>query len=147
KSLLPATGIALPLLLAASVAGRGAETIEYNRDVRPIITENCFKCHGPDKNQRKAKLRLDLPQVPLERGALVPGKPEQSKLIEHIFSDDPAEVMPPPKSNKSLTQAQKELLKQWIASGAKYQAHWAYIEPERPLLPETKSSQWVRNPV
>src|ERR1043166_7181134 len=107
-----------------------AGEIQFNRDVRPILAENCFACHGPDKNQRKAKLRLDVREVAIEREALVPGKPEQSKLVEHIFSTDPEEIMPPPKSHKSLSQKQKALLKAWIAAGAAYEPHWSYIKPE-----------------
>ena len=121
--------------------------IQFNRDVRPILAENCFACHGPDKNQRKAKLRLDVREVALEKEAIVPGKPELSKLIEHIFSTDPDEVMPPPKSAKKLTPKQKELLKEWIAGGAEYQPHWAYIQPQRPAVPPPKNSRWVRNPI
>src|SRR5438477_8939852 len=112
----PWTLLSLVMSLSVCFVGQAAGRIEFNRDVRPIVTENCFKCHGPDKNQRKAKLRLDVREIAVEREAIVPGKPEQSKLIEHIFSADPDELMPPPKSNKSLTPAQKELLKQWIAS-------------------------------
>ena len=138
-----------PLLLAMPVASLPAATnqIQFNRDVRPILAENCFACHGPDKNQRKAKLRLDVREVALEKEAIVPGKPELSKLIEHIFSTDPDEVMPPPKSAKKLTPKQKELLKEWIAGGAEYQPHWAYIQPQRPAVPPPKNSTWVRNPI
>ncbi len=121
--------------------------IQFNRDIRPILSENCYACHGPDKNQRKAKLRLDVREVALERQAIVPGKLSESKLLQHIFSTDPEEVMPPPKSQKTLTAAQKELLKQWIASGAQYQAHWAYMEPKRVPVPEVKDPHWVRNPI
>jgi len=128
-------------------ASRGADRIEFNRDVRPIITENCFACHGPDKNQRKAKLRLDVREVAVERGAIVPGKPGESKLVEHIFSDDPAEVMPPPKTHKTLRPAQKELLRNWIAAGAEYEPHWSYIRLRRPSVPLTKDTDWVRNPI
>ena len=117
-------------------AGDTGKPIEFNRDVRPIITENCFACHGPDKNQRKAKLRLDVREVALEKGAIVPGKPDESKLIEHIFSSDPEEIMPPPKSRKVLSVPQKELLRQWIAAGAEYEPHWAYIRPKRPGVPQ-----------
>src|SRR5438477_11725959 len=96
--------------LCTGAAAQQTSSIEFNRDIRPIITENCYACHGPDKNQRKAKLRLDQREVAIERGAIVPGKPEESKLIEHIFSTDADEVMPPPKSRKVLSAAQKELL-------------------------------------
>src|SRR5882724_9009928 len=121
--------------------------IEFNRDIRPIITENCYACHGPDKNQRKAKLRLDVREIALERGAIVPGKPAESKLVDHIFSSDLDDVMPPPKTQKTLTSTQKELLKQWIAEGAEYEPHWAYIPLKRPAIPTTSDPHWVRNPI
>src|SRR5947207_6790339 len=127
--------------------GSAPYAIQFNRDVRPILAENCYACHGPDKNQRKAKLRLDIREVAIEREAFVPGKPEQSKLIEHIFSSDPEEIMPPPKTGKTLTAAQKETLRNWIAAGAEYDAHWAYIPLKRPEVPQTKDWQWVRNPI
>jgi hypothetical protein len=140
----------LGLFLAASLtfaAPISAATLEYNRDVRPILSDNCFRCHGPDKGQRKAKLRLDQREVALEREAFVPGKPDESELVKRIFSADPEEVMPPPDSHKQLTGAQKELLKRWIAEGAEYQPHWAYIKPTRPPLPEVKNKAWVRAPI
>jgi hypothetical protein len=121
--------------------------IQFNRDIRPILSESCFSCHGPDKNVRKAKLRLDVREVAIEREAIVPGKPDESKVVEHIFATDPDEIMPPPKSRKNLTEAQKELLKKWIAAGAEYQPHWAYIQPQRPEVPQTRNPQWVRNPI
>ena len=85
--------------------------IGFNRDVRPILSENCYACHGPDKNQRKAKLRLDVREVAIEREAFVPGKPEQSKLVEHIFSTDPDEIMPPTKTGKKLTEREIALFR------------------------------------
>src|SRR5438445_6426540 len=121
----------LILTLASIVAPASTNQIQFNRDVRPILSENCFVCHGHDKNQRKAKLRLDVREVAIERGAIVPGKPAESKLVEHIFATDPDEIMPPPKTRKSLKPAQKELLKAWIAAGAEYEPHWAYIKPQR----------------
>src|SRR5438874_8193893 len=104
-------------LASASVMG-ATNQLTFNRDIRPILSENCYACHGPDKNQRKAKLRLDVREVAIEREAFVPGKPDQSKLVERIFTTDTDDVMPPPKSRKQLTAAQKETLKQWIAAGA-----------------------------
>ena len=130
--------IALPAL---------ADKLQYNRDVRPILSDNCFRCHGPDKAIRKAKLRLDQREVALEREAFVPGKPDESELVKRIFSQDPEESMPPPDSHKHLNSAQKELLKRWIAEGAEYQPHWAYIKPTRPPLPEVKNKNWVRTPI
>src|SRR3954463_2934626 len=140
------------ITLLAVLAGpmspvRAAETLRFNRDIRPILSENCFACHGHDKNQRKAKLRLDVREVALERGAIVPGKPGESKLVEHIFATDPDEIMPPPKSHKTLSSAQKEILKQWVASGAEYEPHWSYIQPRRFSPPQTKNPRWVNNPI
>ena len=134
-------------LLPGARADSPARRIEFNRDIRPIITENCYACHGPDKNKRKAKLRLDQREVALERGAIVPGKPGESKLVEHIFSADPDEIMPPPKTRKTLSVAQKELLRQWIAAGAQYEPHWAYIPLQRPAVPPTMNTAWVGNPI
>ena len=137
----------LLLYYPASATNGVSARIEFNRDIRPIITENCFACHGPDKNQRKAKLRLDVRETAIERGAIIPGKPTESKLVEHIFSEDADEVMPPPKSRKVLTAAQKQLLKEWIAAGAEYEPHWAYMPLKRPAVPQTKDRTWVRNPI
>ncbi|MFO1482617.1 MAG: PSD1 and planctomycete cytochrome C domain-containing protein [Verrucomicrobiaceae bacterium] len=108
----------------------------YNRDVLPILADNCFKCHGFDKAQRKAGLRLDQADgatAELESGAraVVPGKPDESALIGRIFTDEADDVMPPRKSGKVLTAAQKVVLRQWITQGAKYESHWAYIPPQR----------------
>jgi hypothetical protein len=121
--------------------------VEFNRDVRPILTENCYACHGPDKNQRKAKLRLDVAEVALEKGAIVPGNPEQSKLIQHVFSTDPDELMPPPKSRKVLTPKQKEVLRDWIAGGGTYEQHWAYLPLRRPDVPQPVQKSWSRNTI
>jgi len=142
-----AVAVALPGSLNA------AEPLRYNRDIRPILSDNCFACHGPDKNKRDSGLRLDIREQatrPAESGdtAIVPGKPEASQLIARISSEDRDEQMPPPKSHKKLTAAQKELIKRWIAQGAEYEPHWAFVPPrsdglwpsvardgQRPLLP------------
>jgi mono/diheme cytochrome c family protein len=126
---------------------RAGDKLEYVRDVRPILAENCFACHGPDSAARKAKLRLDLRDEAIAKDAIVPGKPDQSGLVERIFAEDPGEIMPPPKSHKKLTSAQKETLKRWIAEGAAYQSHWAFIAPKRPQPPAVKNGRWVRNPI
>jgi hypothetical protein len=124
-----------------------AAEINFNRDIRPILSDNCFQCHGPDRSQRKARLRLDDRESAIERQAIVPGKPEESELVARIFSTDPDDVMPPPDTHKTLTAAQKEKLKQWIAQGAEYQLHWAYARPEPPPLPPAKDPDWVRTPI
>ncbi|HZT82640.1 MAG TPA: DUF1549 domain-containing protein, partial [Gemmataceae bacterium] len=134
------------LCLCASVVS-AAERIEYNRDVRPILAENCFACHGADSAARKASLRLDRRDDALQMGAIVPGKPGESSLVERIFTDNPKEQMPPRKSGKKLTAAQKDILKRWIAAGAEYQPHWSFIAPKRPPLPQVKNEPWVRNPI
>jgi len=140
----------LPLLVglpAASGLSATANPIQFNRDVRPILSENCFVCHGHDQNHRKAKLRLDDREVAIQRGAIVPGKPDESKLVDHIFAENPDDRMPPPGSGKVLTSAQKALLKEWIAAGAVYEPHWAYIQLNRPEVPRTKDTAWARNPI
>jgi hypothetical protein len=121
--------------------------LEYNRDVRPILAENCFACHGPDSASRKADLRLDRREAAVEAGAIAPGDVEGSALVERIFSADKTEIMPPPSTKKTLTAEQKDVLKRWIASGAEYQPHWSLIAPKRPEPPAVKGEQWVRNPV
>jgi len=134
----------MPLPLAL---GAPSNAIEFNRDIRPILSENCFVCHGHDKNRRKAKLRLDVREVAVERGAIVPGKPEESKLVDHIFAENPDDRMPPAESGKVLTPAQKLALRAWVAAGAVYEAHWAYIPPKRAEVPTAKNAAWVRNPI
>src|SRR5947208_9958393 len=131
------------LLAVTAFSALGATNhIGFNRDIRPILSENCFACHGPDKNQRKAKLRLDVREVAIEKEAIVPGKPEQSKLVEHIYTTNEDDLMPPPKTHKTLTAAQKALLKSWIAAGAEYEPHWAYILPKRRDPPPVKNAKW-----
>jgi cytochrome c553 len=127
---------------------RAAEKkIEYNRDVRPILAENCFACHGADSAARKADLRLDRRDDAIAAEAVVPGDVDKSALIERIFSDNKSHIMPPRKTKKTLTAAQKETLKRWIAAGAEYQPHWSFLAPKRPPLPAVKNAGWVRNPV
>jgi hypothetical protein len=107
-------------------------TIEFNRDIRPILSENCLYCHGPDPLHRQADLRLDIRQEALASSAFIPGDVAQSQLVERIESSDPDRLMPPPDSNRKLSTEQKELLKRWIKQGADYQLHWAYQRPKRP---------------
>jgi hypothetical protein len=142
KPLLSSLGLTLVIAAPAS-AGK----LEYNRDVRPILMDNCFACHGPDSAARKADLRLDKRDIAMESNAIVPGHPEKSALVERIYSAEKSEVMPPHKTNKTLTSAQKATLKQWIAEGAEYQPHWSLIPPTRPALPAVKNEAWVKNPI
>jgi hypothetical protein len=124
-----------------------ADKLEYNREIRPILAENCFRCHGPDSGSRKADLRLDKRDVAIELKAIIPGNPAESELIARILTADPEQVMPPPNSHKKLTAEQKEKLKTWVAQGAEYQPHWSFIAPQRPAAPAVKNAAWVRNPI
>jgi len=138
----PAKGAIAPV-----PAQRDDGEIRFNRDVRPILSDSCFLCHGPDKNNRKAKLRLDDREVALAKGAIVPGNVEKSEVVKRLFTKDPDDVMPPPDSGRKITAGQRETLKKWIAAGAKYEPHWAYVPPVRPVVPEAKDKGWVRNPI
>ena len=128
-------GIAAPAAPASAGATTPPAALSFNRDIRPILSENCFHCHGPDKNHREANLRLDDRDAAIADFAWVPGSPETSEAIQRILSTDPDEQMPPPDSARTLTAAQKETLQRWVAEGAAYEAHWAYVAPTRPALP------------
>src|SRR6267143_5740995 len=123
----------------------------FNRDIRPILSDNCYACHGPDKNMRKANLRLDRAEDAYAdrdgKRPIVPGKADESELVRRITSSDPEEVMPPPKSGKKLSAAQVNLLKEWITEGGKYELHWAYQSPRRPSVPAVGNSVWPINPI
>ena len=131
---------------AASAPADGGK-LEYNRDVRPILAENCFACHGPDSAARKASLRIDRREDAIKSEVLMPGKPDESELIARLLADDPKEHMPPPATKKVLTPAQVETLKRWVAEGAEYQPHWSYIPPKSPAIPKVREKAWVRNPI
>src|SRR6476619_2195161 len=112
--------LALTTLFVASFFAAGfkasaADKLQYNRDIRPILTENCFACHGPDSAARKKDLRIDQRDAAIAAGAITPGKPEKSEMITRIFAADGDGLMPPAKSHKKLTAAQKETLKRWVA--------------------------------
>ncbi len=125
---------------------------DFTREVRPILSRHCFKCHGPDDAARKSKLRLDVREAatqPAKSGAmaLVPGKPAESELVKRIFSADQDEAMPPPSTQHQLTSAEKETLKRWIAAGAEYKQHWAFVLPKQVPLPAVKQASWPRNAI
>ncbi len=125
---------------------------DFTREVRPVLSRNCFKCHGPDDAARKSKLRLDVRDAaiqPAKSGApaIVPGKPAASELVNRIFAADPDEVMPPPSTKHQLTSAEKETLKRWIKAGAEYKEHWAFVPPQQGALPSVKQSAWPRNAI
>ncbi len=136
------------LMLAAPTAPAEVPSeLKYNRDIRPILAENCFRCHGPDSAARQADLRIDQREAAIERGAIVPGDPDASELVRRINSTSPDEQMPPPTSRRQLTAEQKETLRRWIAAGAQYEPHWSLIPPVRPELPPVQNEAWVRNPI
>lgn len=124
-----------------------AAVLEYNRDIRPILADNCFRCHGPDSASRKADLRIDQRDAAIDAGVLTPGKPDESEMIRRILAEDASERMPPPSSHKKLSAEQKEMLRRWVAAGAEYQPHWSFIPPKRPQVPAVQNAAWVRNPI
>ena len=125
---------AFSVLLIAIIPSWGSaqQTLDFNRNIRPILGENCFYCHGQDGNKRQADLRLDQRDAAIQKGAIVPSDSAASALMQRVMSENPDEVMPPPKSNRRLTAEQKELLDRWISEGARYQNHWAFETPVRP---------------
>ena len=150
--------VAMAWLLTASAYGAAKDKsgspskIDFNRDIRAILSDNCFACHGPDDKERKAKLRFDdkiEALKPAKSGdhAIVPGNVAKSTLVARIESKDPDEVMPPPKTGKKLTAQQIDLLKRWIQEGAKFEGHWAFVKPEPPALPPVKNTKWSRNDI
>ncbi len=139
------------LLVLASAGPAVGQTVEFNRDIRPIFSENCFACHGPDKPKRKADLRLDNAEGAFAdlggHFALVPKKPGDSALHQRLTEKDPRRRMPPASTGKSLSPRQIELIRRWIEQGAQYQKHWALIPPRRPDLPKVHDEKWGRNPI
>ena len=125
--------------------------MDFNREIRPILSDNCFKCHGPDEKMRMANMRLDETEgLFVDRGGykiIVPGNSAQSKIYQKISSKDVAFRMPPVYSGKTLTAKQIEVIKQWIDQGAKWETQWSFVAPKRPSVPEVKDKAWVRNPI
>lgn len=135
-----------------STVASAEEKVEYNRDIRPILSNHCFQCHGPDAKKRRADLRFDVRESAIEKtefggSAIVPNKPEASELIRRVTTADADERMPPKNGPKQLTAKQIATLKAWIEQGAEYQSHWAFITPERPKLPRLENDEWALNPI
>jgi mono/diheme cytochrome c family protein len=149
----------LAIALAASCAGvatlvvqaqdqAAAQPVSFNREILPILSNNCFACHGPDEKKRETKFHFDTQEGAFaKKGVIERGNAAESLLVEKITEPDPKERMPPPDSGHSLTDKQIALLKRWIDEGAKWDTHWAYVPPARPELPAVKQTQWVRNPI
>lgn len=143
----------IPAIVLWLCSVQTAECVDFSRDVLPILAENCFHCHGPAEEGRRAGLRLDIKEgafrTKRDRTMIVPGKSAESEVIRRILSEDPDEQMPPPDSNRKLTEKQKATLKRWVDEGAVWGQHWAYLPPQPkplPTIPE-KSKAWVRNPI
>ena len=125
-----------------------ANKADFNRDIRPILSNNCFACHGPDEQQRKAKLRLDTKDGAFARaGVIVAGDAANSRLYKRISHQDPNAVMPPPASGHKLTEAQIATVKRWIEEGAQWNEHWAFVAPRRPDAPQVSNAAWVKNSI
>jgi hypothetical protein len=137
---------ALAILWPAAHRALADQPLDFNRDIRPILSENCFYCHGQDSNKRQGELRLDLREEALKK-AIKPNDAAASELVKRITSADPDQQMPPPDSNRKLSAEQKELLQRWINEGANYATHWAFVAPVRPPLPEVKRADWGRNAI
>ena len=139
------------LMLIAPVAGRGA-AVDFLRDVRPILSSHCFKCHGPDEGTRKSGLRLDVRENALQPAksgeiAIVPGNAEKSELLRRVLTTDEDDLMPPPSAKIPLDSAQKEILRKWILAGAEYKPHWAFEAPKQKKVPAVENTSWPRNEI
>ena len=141
---------ALYLALAARGDSRssGVKTVDFDRDIRPILSDTCFACHGPDEKQRMAKLRFDTKEGAFAKpDVIVPGDSAKSRLVQRITAADESFRMPPPFSGRTLTDKQITLLRRWIDEGAKWETHWAYLQPRRPELPQVSNTAWPRNAI
>ena len=137
---------ALPICSGPALAA-DRPGLEYNRDVRPILAENCFACHGPDSAARKADLRLDRRDAAIKAGAIAPGDTDGSELIARINATDPQGGHAAAGDHQDADPEQKDVLQRWIADGAEYQPHWSLIAPKRPELPAVQDTAWVRRPI
>lgn len=139
--------LALGLVLSCHATCRAADPIDFDRQIRSILSENCFHCHGPDAESRQAGLRLDTREGALNGTAIVAGQSAASEVIRRIRSTDPDEQMPPPNSNRRLTPQQQDLLARWIDDGAPWSEHWAFVAPRRPVVPSTSADGNAANPI
>lgn len=129
---------------AAAQAPPAAAAVDYQRDIRPILSNHCFPCHGTDQESRQADLRLDQRDAVLAHGAILPGNAADSPLLQRVLSSDPEQHMPPAEFNKPLNQTQQDLLHRWIQQGAEYQDHWAFQPLQAPAIPAERSDSWCR---
>ena len=133
--------------LTGAMADPTTGPLEYNRDIRPILSDKCFSCHGADSASREADLRLDQRENAIEMGAIIAGDLQASEMVARIETTDPDIVMPPPETKKALTETEKSVLKRWIEEGAEYQPHWSFIAPQKTKLPAVQKKDWIKNPI
>jgi hypothetical protein len=144
-------GLAAGCLLSVTLVAAETDRVSFSRDIRPIMSDTCFRCHGPDKNARMAGMRLDIREEAIKpmrsaRIPIVPGDPDKSEIVERIFADG-AKIMPPASAHKALTQKQKETIRRWVSEGAVYEGHWAYQPLQRPSVPDVGGASGVKNPI
>src|SRR5688572_27830190 len=143
--------ISFLLAVAIATTAFAAEPVDFSRDVLPILSANCFPCHGRDVSTREAKLRLDLREDALrERNGftpIIPGRPEASELVARITSKDEEERMPPADKGRALNATEIETLRRWIADGATYSEHWAFLPPQLPPIPRVTDTAWAQSPI
>lgn len=140
----------LAVLLCSSALA--TDRVDFQREIRPLLADRCFACHGRDAEHRQGGLRLDERDAALKGGesgehAIVPGKADQSELVRRILSTDADLRMPPADSKKTLSASEKELLRRWVAEGAEYKAHWAFAAPVRPSVPTVQNAAWPKNDI
>lgn len=142
--------LSISLVMAVGLSSStAADSISFNRDIRPILSDKCYQCHGPDTAQRQANLRFDLAEAALDSGVISPGEPDSSELLRRITSADPDEQMPPPDSNLTLSKTEIELLRHWVSEGAHFQKHWAFLPLTQVTEPNVDEhlETWIRNPI
>ena len=145
-------GLVLVMLVWCHPAIAAQKDLDFNRDIRPILSDHCYACHGPDEGKRKAGLRLDRQEEALKtlksgNRAIVPGDVKRSTLVQRLTSRDPDELMPPQEEGKPLNAGQVESLIRWVKEGAKWKNHWSFIPPERPVLPKVREQDWPRDEI
>src|SRR5436190_21240391 len=149
--ILLAVGSSAAAVAASARKQSVTEPVDFSSQIRPLISSKCFSCHGPDESSRKAKLRLDLRDEAIKdhKGtrAIVPGDTASSEMVRRITATDPDDIMPPPKTGRTLSALEIELIKRWIQQGAPYSPHWAFVKPERAALPTVKMKSWPRNAI
>ena len=144
-------GLGLVALAFGSSSPAGDDPVRFGRDIRPILSDNCFACHGPDVSKRQVSLHLDTKEgIFGDRGGyhlIVPGDLDNSRLYQRISAEAAAKRMPPPWYDRHLTAEQIDLIRRWIEQSAIYEGHWAFIPPSRPRLPKVENGEWPKNPI